>query len=339
MTARRGALLALRLVVALALLGLAFRMAAASAPPGTGLVAALRSAWVRPALLPWAAALACFGASFAVGALRFRLLLRAAGLAGRYAAVLRAYLVASFFNLVLPGMILGDVYRLDDARRDAGSTAAVAGLVALERLLGMSALGAMALGAALLLPEAAIEPRARAVVALAAAAVALAPLAVAHATLARLAERALRRLAAPWPRAGDALVHAVAAATRAARDRRVLVRTFALSLANQGLPVLAVAALAVPLDQSVGPAWFAVIVPFVTLASLLPISIGGTGVREALFVALFGAVGMRAEVALALSLSTLAAALAWGLVGLALFAAGRGAARPVAASPDGTRAR
>ena len=47
------------------------------------------------------------------------------------------------------------------------------------------------------------------------------------------------------------------------------------------------------------------------------------GVRELLFVALFGAVGMRAEVALALSFSTLAAALAWALVGLGLFAAGR----------------
>ena len=65
------------------------------------------------------------------------------------------------------------------------------------------------------------------------------------------------------------------------------------------------------------------IIPFTTLASLLPISIGGTGVREALFVALFGAVGMRPEVALVLSLSTLFVALAWGLVGLGLFALGR----------------
>ena len=38
------------------------------------------------------------------------------------------------------------------------------------------------------------------------------------------------------------------------------------------------------------------------------------------FVGLFGAVGMRAEVALVLSLSTLFVALAWGVVGLALFA-------------------
>ena len=111
----------------------------------------------------------------------------------------------------------------------------------------------------------------------------------------------------------------------------MLGRSFALSVLNQGLPVAAVAALAVPLDSQVGWYWIAVIVPFVTLASLLPISIGGTGVRELLFVALFGALGMRAEVALALSFSTLAAALVWGGVGLLLFAIGRGAAPPAAA--------
>ena len=103
----------------------------------------------------------------------------------------------------------------------------------------------------------------------------------------------------------------------------VIARTFGLSLANQWLPVLAVIALAAPLDTDVPLHWYAVIIPFVTLASLLPISIGGTGVREALFVVLFGAVGMRPEVALVLSLSTLAVALTWGLLGLLFFLVGR----------------
>ena len=111
-------------------------------------------------------------------------------------------------------------------------------------------------------------------------------------------------------------------------------RAFGLSLANQWLPVFAVVALAGPLDADVALHWYAVIIPFTTLASLLPISIGGTGVREALFVALFGAVGMRPEVALVLSLSTLAVALAWGLVGLALFAVGRAVITELGLSDD-----
>ena len=103
----------------------------------------------------------------------------------------------------------------------------------------------------------------------------------------------------------------------------VVARAFGWSLVNQGLPVLALVVLAIPLDAWVPWYWFLVIVPFVTLVSLLPISIGGTGVREVLYVSLFGAVGMRADAALALSLSVLAAALVWGGVGLAVFAAGR----------------
>ena len=69
------------------------------------------------------------------------------------------------------------------------------------------------------------------------------------------------------------------------------------------------------------------IVPFVTLVAVLPISIGGAGVREALYVTLFGAVGMPGEAALALALATFGVSLAWGAAGLALFLAGR-RARP-----------
>ena len=65
------------------------------------------------------------------------------------------------------------------------------------------------------------------------------------------------------------------------------------------------------------------IVPLVTLVTLIPVSIGGAGLREWLYVELFGALGMRAEVALSLSLSVFATTLVWGFVGLALFAWGR----------------
>ena len=94
-------------------------------------------------------------------------------------------------------------------------------------------------------------------------------------------------------------------------------------LVAQALPVLAVYALAAPLDTELALQWYAVIVPFVTLVALVPISIGGAGVREYLYVTLFGAVGMRSEVALSLSLSVFAASLVWSAVGFVLFALGR----------------
>lgn len=320
---RRAAGFALRLAVAV--LGLVAVVHLALPEGEQDLATRLASSWTAgPATTAgWVAvAAAAFGASYAIGAVRFHVLLRSAGLASRVAPLLRSYLIASFFNLVLPGLILGDVYRLADARRDAGSGAAVLGIVVLERLLGFAALGTMAVLATPLLPG-----DTPAVVRLAVGAAGAATVALPLWLLGERGRRAGGAIAGAlervWPRGGEALRGALDAVARAGAEPAVIARAFALSVANMWLPVIAVVALAQPLDADVGLHWYAVIIPFTTLASLLPISIGGTGVREALFVALFGAVGMRAETALVLSLSTLGVALAWGLVGLALFALGR----------------
>lgn len=332
MTPRSGALFALRLAIAVGLLALVFRVALPEAAPGESWYTPLANAWVAPPG-PWIALAATFfGISYLLGALRFQWLLHAADLPARYAVLLRAYLIGNFFNLVLPGLILGDVYRLTDARRDAGSGSAILGLVVLERLLGFSALGVMALIAAPLLPAETASTTLRASVAAVGIAITAAPFCALTRPGRAIGAAIASQLAKWWPRAGEAGAGALEAAAVAARKPGLLVRTFGLSLANQWLPVGAVIALSVPLDHAVAWYWFAAIVPFVTLASLLPISIGGTGVREALFVALFGAVGMRAEVALSLSLATLGVAVAWGLLGLALFAIGRDAAQPGAST-------
>ena len=118
---RRLALFALRLAVAVGGLALVARLALPDSD--AGLMRTLRSAWSADTTEAWAyvsLAAAMFGVSYAVGALRFQWLLASAGHAIRLATLLRAYLVASFFNLVLPGLILGDVYRLADASRDTG---------------------------------------------------------------------------------------------------------------------------------------------------------------------------------------------------------------------------
>jgi len=330
----RSALLLLRLAVAAGLLALAFRVALPADHPG--LARALLESWHTslPEALAWfGLAWALLGLSLVVGALRFRVLLRGAGLTMSFGALLRAYLVATYFNLVLPGAVLGDVYRFLDARRGTGRGSTVLGMVAVERLLSLSALGSIGLVVVPAIPLASEDRW------LAGALIFLSG-SFAAGTAFALHPRTnplLRRLVAPMrklsERLADGIDRALVAVAEVSKKPAVLGRTFALSLANQGLPVLALCALAVPLDALVAWYWFAIIVPFVTLVSLLPISIGGTGVREYLYVALFGAVGMRPESALALSLSVLAAALLWGLVGFAIFAVGRRDHRHFAAEP------
>ena len=319
--------LALRAAVAVGALVLAFRLAL---PEGEeSIVATLLAAWKVPfaeALAWFVLAWAILGVSLFVGAVRFRGLLRGAGLDMDLGTLFRAYLVASFFNLVLPGAMLGDVYRFFDARRDTGEGSRVLGLVVLERVLGLAALGAIALAVAPFVPS--VQADLEVIVLLVVAGTGFVGVAVA--VLLPSVNRILRGLASRVSRRAD---RALAAVGDVASKPAVVARAFGWSLVNQGLPVLALAVLAVPLDAMVGWQWFAVIVPFVTLVSLLPISIGGTGVREVLYVSLFGAVGMPAEAALTLSLSVLAAALVWGLVGLGLFAAGRRDEPGIATTP------
>jgi uncharacterized membrane protein YbhN (UPF0104 family) len=229
--------------------------------------------------------------------------------------------------------MLGDVYRFWDARRDTGEGARVLGIVVVERLLSLAALGALALAVAPFLAGIGASARLVAVVVVGGAIFVVAALAVLLPFVNRLLVRVARlgaRFSPDLASAGERSLNAVAGL---ARQPALIARAFAWSLVNQGLPVAAMVLLAVPLGSGVQWYWFAVIVPFVTLISLLPISIGGTGVRELLYVSLFGAVGMRSEAALALSLSVLAAALLWGLVGLALFARGRRDEQAPAKSP------
>jgi hypothetical protein len=71
-------------------------------------------------------------------------------------------------------------------------------------------------------------------------------------------------------------------------------------------------------------AWvFFMVVPLATAVLLVPISISGFGVREGLYVAVFGQLGVGAALALALSLATYSLDFSTGLAGgVIYFAAG-----------------
>ena len=311
-------------MVAVVGFALAFRIAL---PKDEGDVArALLSAWRVPpveALLWFGLAWAILGVGLWLGAIRFRILLRGGGLDVPLPVLFRAYLVATFVNLVLPGAILGDVYRFWDARRDTGQGSVVLGMVTVERVLSLAALGSIALAIAPAVPLINDDRALLWILVAAGGAFVLAAVAVLRPAGNRALRTLVRRLSGTLPRIAAALERVLAAVAAVAASPTTIARAFALSLANQGLPVLALVVLAVPLDALVPWYWFAVIVPFVTLVALFPISIGGAGVRELLYVGLFGAVGMPAGSALALSLSVLAAALLWGLLGLAVLLIGR----------------
>jgi uncharacterized membrane protein YbhN (UPF0104 family) len=314
----------LRLAVSLGLLALAIRLALPT--DGQALLPSLLDAWTAPLAvsLGWfALGSGTYLLATALAAVRFTALLRATGLEGRWSVVFRAYLIANFMGLALPSAVVGDAYRFVDARRDTGRGAEVFGSLVLERLLGLAALCSVGLLAAPFIPPSEAGGQLAWTLVAVSAALLAGALGCFHPLGRRLAKVAVRQLDRFSQRGGEQAERALAALARLSRRPGLVGFTFVLSLLCQGIPVIGVWALSMPLDSNVAAFWFPVIVPFVMAVSLLPISVGGTGVRESLYVVLFGVAGMRPEVALSLSLSILAANLVWGLVGLVLLARGR----------------
>ena len=323
----------LRFATTITLLGVALQLAVPD--DGSPLLPSLVAAWVVPPLeaLGWfALGSSAYLVATGFAALRFVVLLRGANLEARFASTFRAYLFANFLGMAMPSPVVGDAYRFADARRESGRGAEVLGSLVLERLLGLAALCAVGLMAAPFIPgSAAAGALAWTLVAVSGAVfvgtgVALHPLGQ------RLAKAAVDLLGRLWPRAADAAGRSLDAVASMSRRPRLVAGAAFLSLLCQSIPVAGVYSLSLALDSQVAPYWFPVIVPFVMAVALLPVSIGGAGVRESLYVSLFGAAGMRPEVALSLSLSIVAANLVWGVFGLLFFAIGRSNAPDSAAA-------
>ena len=95
------------------------------------------------------------------------------------------------------------------------------------------------------------------------------------------------------------------------QDRETQVRALILGLAFQALMVGAIWALGKSLRLGTPPALLAVVAPLVSVATLVPISVAGFGVREAAFIALLAEVGVTsADATLLSSLSVAAASIA-----------------------------
>jgi uncharacterized membrane protein YbhN (UPF0104 family) len=142
-----------------------------------------------------------------------------------------------------------------------------------------------------------------------------------------LADRliALTPLARMRPRASS-LYSAIVPYTRAPGT---LFASVALSFVFQAIVILVVFLNARALDQRFPVVALAVFVPLISLAAMVPISVNGLGVREALYLLLFGQLGSPPDVSVSLALLyfavTFAASLPGGVV-YAMHHAPRGAA-------------
>jgi uncharacterized membrane protein YbhN (UPF0104 family) len=249
----------------------------------------------------FAVATALVALNVVAGAARWRLVLAAYGAPSPppSGALVRHYLVAFFYNNYLPGAVVGDVARgvvTRDAFGEGGLPAAMA-VVWVERLLGLAALFVLLVVGEVLAGDA-LAPAESAALWI------WTGLGVAGSAVAIAAVAAARRLAPRLP----ARLGATAGRLPVLRDYRALAAAALLSFATQALIAIAGWVLLAALAPSITLAQALLIVPLAAATTFLPVTVGGAGAREAVFVAL-GArwLGMAEADALAASLALWAA--------------------------------
>jgi uncharacterized membrane protein YbhN (UPF0104 family) len=306
--------------------------------------AGLGSAFGGLRLGPWLAAVVAYALAQTLSALRWQLLARSVGFGGGYGRYLAHYSVGTFFNLVLPTSVGGDVVRAWYLSRAEGHRGAALLSVFADRASGLAVLIVLACAAAACSPVP-LRPWLVALVAGLGAAVPLGLLALPF----------LPALAARLPligaRARGALERALEAGRAYLRRPRLLAQVTGLAVLIQAVNVALLWLIGLGLGLDVPIAYYGVVMPLVALLTLLPVSVNGVGLREWGTALLLAPLGVPESQAVALALLQSAAFSAVSLAGggfylLGRFAPPRGAsmevgadADPVRGGPDQGRAR
>lgn len=251
---------------------------------------------------------------------RWRLLLEAQRIHLSFRWLTSSFLVAAFFNNLLPSNIGGDVVRVADTARSAGSKTLAATIILVDRGIGLlgllliAALGATA-GPRLIAAGPGLGTIGLWSLFAGAMFVAL-PALLMPAALPRLLAP-LRILHPEW--VDERLGRLSGALERFSEAPGALLACFVGAVGVQALLVLFYLAIARSMNIPVGFAELAVVVPLSFIVQMAPVSMNGFGVREAVFGFYFTRLGLPLESALLVSFVGAASIMAFSLSGLAAY--------------------
>ncbi len=212
------------------------------------------------------------------------------------------YYCAYYFNLVLPSSLGGDGVRFVFLSRHGIAKSQSATALIAERVLGIFSL-IFVCGVSALFADLPTDAERTVFVAVAVAAAGVAGLWVASRIAGRLAIK-------------SEIVSKIAGAlTELGRPTPRLAAAFGTSVIYQAVGVLLTVMAACAFRIEVSALEVFAFVPLIWFLTMVPLSLGGLGVREAGFVYLFGTVGVAEGASLLLSLGTYAGLVAAGAVG------------------------
>lgn len=267
-------------------------------------------------------------------AYRWLVLLRpAAGTPVPLRGVLRVFFVSTFVGTFLPASVGGDAVRSVALTRYGVALTDSVASVLVDRVVGTLSILLVAAVAVWLAPASFPRWVAPLTVACAAAAATVVILGFFHGPAERLANRGLARFTrGKLHKAGTNLLVSL---RRYNRHPGALLNVLAGSLAVQLLRISQAWLLGLALGLTPGFVAFVVYIPVILLVMLLPITINGLGTSQAAFVWLFGASGIAAPDAFALSVLFVALGIVGNLPGGILYAIGglHGSGLPPAEQP------
>jgi uncharacterized protein (TIRG00374 family) len=260
----------------------------------------------------WLAAFLLYLATQVISTWRWQLFALALGLGGALRSYLSYYFVGMFFNLVLPTSVGGDVVRAWYlAHRPGTGTGrrmpAFLSVLA-DRVSGVVVLVMVACTAAVFCPVE-LPPRIKVCIA------AIAAAAVVGVVGLPLLDRLLRTRRKLSPSLAH-LARVTAGGMNYFRNSRLMVGTTALSVVVQVNSVIVMALIGMGLGLDVPSRYYGILMPLVTLLTLLPVSVGGIGVREYGTLLLLEPLGVGHAEAVTLAVLLFAVQTAAGLVGL-----------------------
>jgi uncharacterized membrane protein YbhN (UPF0104 family) len=247
-----------------------------------------------------AAALGLYLLMVLASVLRWGILLRAQHVRLPYSFLTQSFLVATFFNNFLPSNIGGDVVRIRDTAKAAGSKTLATTVVLIDRGLGLLGLALMAATGASLMQRMAVGPVGPVMLwaGFALGAIVATPALLMPEKVGWLLQP-LRVLHQDWV---DARIKKLTdALTRFKETPAALAGCFAGAVVVQGILVGFYVAIARSMNIPIGFAELAVIVPVSFIVQMVPVSVNGFGVREATFGFYFTRLGLPLESALLVS--------------------------------------
>lgn len=281
----------LRVSISLVLLIILFRQV----DPGS-LLATIKKA-DKPLIL-FSFLISFFGYLFCY--LRWKMLLKAAGIDLPEKRMVSAFSGGIFFNMFLPSTIGGDFVRSADIGYHSKKTTTVVATVLLDRLSGYAGMAIVALIALIFGYTLVKDQRVVAVIIILGVILFAVILAVFNNRVFFFLDKLLY---SPSPGKIRSGMHSVLRQMHAFKEHKaVIARNVLLSIAIQAVAPAATYLLAISFGLAVNIIYFFLFIPVISAVTLLPISIGGLGVRDYMTILLFTSMGISKHFAFAFSL-------------------------------------